>query len=379
MTGVRSQRASELYSGALFAFYMEVQMENSEIIYTTVEEQIEKLKEQHLIIQDEDFAKSQLKLYGYFNLIKNYREPYIVNIDNKKVYRSGVTFEQICSLYILDKNLRNAVMASMLDLEEHVKAVTADIIGNSFGIHQDQYLQFKNYRDKKRKKSRFSLAGILQKMRDAMDTDKNPVYHYRQCHGIIPPWVLFKNIYFSTIVNYISLFKTREQELVASSLYDTNSINLPLDELRKLMMDTLFICLEYRNLAAHGGRTYNYICNSNLRILQSPDSRLNAEDLHGFSQLLILLKAINYQSPFEHLRQMIETEVNRHCSRFPQDVTYLGQILNMNIVPTHSVWITENSNKYHSVQHCSGIKNAIELDIEEAIHHGYIPCKKCNK
>lgn len=149
-------------------------MENNEIVYTTVDEQIEKLKKQHLIIQDEDFAKSQLKLYGYFNLIKNYREPYIVNIDNKKVYRSGVTFEQICSLYILDKNLRNAVMASMLDLEEHVKAITADIIGNSFGIHQDQYLQFKNYRDKKRRKSRFSLSGILQKMRDAMDTDKNP-------------------------------------------------------------------------------------------------------------------------------------------------------------------------------------------------------------
>ena len=87
MTGVRSQRASELYSEALFAFYMEVRMENNEIVYTTVDEQIEKLKKQHLIIQDEDFAKSQLKLYGYFNLIKNYREPYIVNIDNKKVYR----------------------------------------------------------------------------------------------------------------------------------------------------------------------------------------------------------------------------------------------------------------------------------------------------
>lgn len=350
-----------------------------EISYTSIENQIEKLRSQHLIIANEEFAKSQLKLYGYFNLIKNYRDPYIVNSDGKKIYRSGVTFEQICSLYILDKNLRNAVMASMLDLEEHVKAIIADIIGCSFGIHQNQYLQFKNYRDKKRSKEQFSLSGILKTMHDAIYTDKNPVFHYRKCHGIIPPWVLFKNIYFSTLVNFISLFKTQQQELVASSLYNTNDVDLPLPELRKLMMDTLFICLEYRNLAAHGGRTYNYICNSKLRIPQSLNSKLDTEDIRGFSQLLFLLGALNYKSPFELLYKTINSEVNRHCSLFPQDITYLGQILNMNIIPTHSVWITENSDKYHSSRHCSGIKSAIEIDIDEATEQGYIPCKKCNK
>ena len=84
-------------------------------------------------------------------------------------------------------------------------------------------------------------------------------------------------------------------------------------------------------------------------------------------------------SLFELLYKTINSEVNRHCSLFPQDITYLGQILNMNIIPTHSVWITENSDKYHSSRHCSGIKSAIEIDIDEATEQGYIPCKKCNK
>ena len=353
-------------------------MKNDEIIYTTVEQQIEKLKSQHLIIPDENFAKSTLQLYGYFNLIKSYREPYTINQDGKEIYRSGVTFNQIYSLYMLDKNLRNAVIAAMLDLEEHIKAITADVIGRSFGVHQDDYLQFRNYRDKKRRKERFSLSGILEIMRKEINTGKDPILHYRECHGIIPPWILLKNVYFSTIVNFISLLKVKEQEQVASTLYDAPNLDVPLNELRQLMMDTLFICLEYRNLAAHGGRTYNYTCNSRFQIPKSLITRWIPENIRGFSKLLLLLNTLNYQSPFIHLSEMLNAEVNRHCNLFPQDVTYLGQVLNINIVPSHSVWITEKSNKYHSNKHCSGIKNAMEIEFEEAIDNGYIPCKKCN-
>ena len=43
---------------------------NNEILYSSVEEQIEKLKQQNLIIEDEDFAKKYLEIFGYFNLSK---------------------------------------------------------------------------------------------------------------------------------------------------------------------------------------------------------------------------------------------------------------------------------------------------------------------
>ena len=97
-------------------------MNENEIIYSTVDEQIEKLLSQHLIINNIDFAKEQLGLYGYFNLIKSYRDPYSIPTPDGLKYRSGITFEQITSLYILDKNLRNSVISAMLDLEEHLKA-----------------------------------------------------------------------------------------------------------------------------------------------------------------------------------------------------------------------------------------------------------------
>ena len=163
----------------------------NEIKYTTPSEQIEKLKSQNMIIHNEIYAKEQLQQCGYSNLIKSYRDPYTLISNGKKVYRSGVSFEQIQSLYTLDKNLRNAVMGAMLDLEEHIKEAAADVVASSFGIHQDDYLQFKNYRDKSKRKSRFNLSGILQAMRKTLQTDKNPIAHYSTVYGTVPPWNTF--------------------------------------------------------------------------------------------------------------------------------------------------------------------------------------------
>lgn len=348
------------------------------IKYSTVEQQIEKLKSQNLIINDEQFAKNSLHLFGYSNLIKSYREPYVINSGDKKMYRSGVSFEQMCSLYALDKNIRNNVMAAMLDLEEHIKEIAADVVANSFGVHQTEYLAYKNYQNKRKHKYRFTLPGILDTMKKSLDTDKDPIHHYQTEHGIVPPWILFKSIYFSTITNFIDLFKPKQQEEMVKILYDTEHINLSINALRKLMMDTLYICLEYRNVSAHGGRIYNYECKNSLRIDEIfGENSPNA--LSGFSQLLFLLSLFKYENPFQRLSSTIEDEVNRHCRRFPQDVTYLGQVLNMDIVPTHVVWVSENSNKYHSNKHCSGIQKTIEIELEEAEKQGYTPCKKCNK
>ena len=378
MTGVRSQIRSWNCIPGLFLHLGGNIMTKDEIKYTTTEEQVEKLKAQNLIIRDEESAKFSLGLYGYSNLIKSYREPYVITSGKKKIFRSGITFEQICSLYIMDKNLRNAVMASMQDLEEHIKEVAADVVAKSFGVHQDHYLNFKNYRDKKKCKERFSLSGILNTMQKSLVTDKNPIYHYRTEHEIVPPWILFKSIYFSTIVNFIDLLKPTQQEKMVERLYVQEDMNLSTDACRKLMMDTLFICLDYRNIAAHGGRIYNYDSTNKLRVDEIFDVD-EQDDIHGFSKLLFLLSLFKYQNPFERLNRVLENELNRHCSKFPQDMTYLGQILNMNIVPQNIVYVTGKSNKYHSNPYCSGIKDSREIELEEAKDKGYQPCKRCSK
>lgn len=128
------------------------------IEYTTVEQQIEKLLSQNLTINDIEFAKHNLALYGYSNLIKSYREPYIIRANDQISYREGVAFEQIRSLYLLDKNLRNSVMAAMQDLEEHIKETAASTVSESFGTAESNYLKYKNYRNVKKRKKTLSTS-----------------------------------------------------------------------------------------------------------------------------------------------------------------------------------------------------------------------------
>lgn len=351
-------------------------MANKQITYTDIDKQIEKLKLQHLEINDLSFAKEQLRQCGYSNLIKSYRDPYIVIENGNKIYRSSVSFEQIYSLYLLDKAIRNAVMAAMLDLEEHIKESTANVIAKAFGTHQDDYLNFRNYRDKSKRNTRFSLGNILEVMRKTLETEKNPIYHYKCNYNMVPPWILLKSVYFSTVVNFINYFKPKEKIEITKYLYDVNRLKLPFENLSKLMMDTLFMCLEYRNLAAHGGRTYNYTCNSKLRVTEIFTEQFN---LSGFSQLMFLLHLFTYSAPHKTLSDTITNELNRHCTVYPQDITYLEQVLNIDIFKINEVYVSTRSKKYHQTPYCSGLLNAEIISLEDAIAGGYTPCKKCTE
>lgn len=343
------------------------------IEYTTVDDQIKKLLSQNLIIPNIDFAKSQLNLYGYSNLIKSYRFPYIIRENDAIKYRSGVTFNQILSLYLLDKNLRNAVMASMQDLEERIKEAAASVIAKSFTTDHNTYLKFSNYANRRKRKERFTLPYILTTLQNTLNTDKNPIHHYMEDYNNVPPWILFKSIYFSTIVNFIDLFKNPEKDCMVDCLYDNS--NPMVSDYRLLLMDTLYICLDYRNMAAHGGRIYSHNSSHELRVDKIFNG--NLPEIKGFSQLLFLLSLFEYGAPYERLAIALDKELNRHCSHFPQDVTYLGQILNINIEPKELVYVSPKSKIFHSDIHCCGLKNAAELELSKARELGYSPCKKC--
>ena len=346
------------------------------IEYSTIEQQLEKLTSQGLIISDVDFAYSQLKCYGYSNLIKSYREPYSIIENGIRKYRSGVTFEQIASLHELDKNIRNSVMASMQDLEEHFKEVSADVIAHSFGTNQEDYLKYRNYQNKRKSIEKFQLGSILDSLRAQLESPKDPIHHYYTNYGVVPPWILFKSIYFSTMVNFIDQFKASEQTETMMRLLDFEHLNITEDNARMLMMDILFVSMEYRNNAAHGGRMYDFV----------PKNRIRTSNILGdcyrdcnpqFAELIELLNFFRYKDPFNQLHKTLSQEVNRHCCLFPQDVTYLGQILNIDIVLHSIVYISGKTMKFHSSPNCSGMTNPIEIELEDAVKKGYCPCKRC--
>ena len=353
-------------------------MELHNIEYSTTEQQLSKLQSQGLIIGNQDFAISHLKCYGYSNLIKSYRKPYIIIEYGKKKYRSDVTFEQIASLHELDKNIRNSVMASMQDLEEHFKELSADVIAFSFGTSQDDYLKFRNYQNKRKSIEKFRLGPILDSLREQLSSPKDPIHYYYTNYGIVPPWILFKSIYFSTMVNFIDQFKAPQQTELMYRFLDFEHMSITEDNARLLMMDILFVSMEYRNNAAHGGRMFDFLPRNTIRAKEIFGNEYENES-PCYSTFINLLNFLRYKNPYVQLSNALTAEINRHCHLFPQDVTYLGQLLNINIETQQIVYITDRSNKFHRISNCSGIQNTKAVTFSEAMEKGYIPCKRCCK
>lgn len=289
-------------------------MNNKKFIeYTTPEQQVAILKNKGLTFNNEEYAIQALNEYGYYNIINSYKSPYIEIVNEQKNYISGTTFEQIFSLFILDYTLRNSIMAAMLDLEEHLRAAVADVLAEAFGTDHNKYLKWDNYRDRHVSKHRFSLDGILKTLQTNIASEKDPIKYYRENYGIIPPWILLKGTYFSTLINFIRLFKGAQKQAVIQKLYPITQQNSSLPYMKKFFSDTLSMCLEYRNLAAHGGRIYNYIPNHTIQlpqeifeIIPKAQNQYTSSDLtRGFTQLLLRLVYLIMKTHIQHSEKLL--------------------------------------------------------------------------
>lgn len=325
---------------------------NNKLRHMTVEEQIALLESKGLLFDDKEQAAKHLGMYGYYNIINSYKSPYIFKYNDKTEYLEGTTFEQLFSLFTFDHNLRNSIMSAMLDLEEHIRAVAAEVIAESFGVNHNEYLQWKNYRDRHVTYQRFGLRSILETLQKNLMSDKDPIKYYREQKGIVPPWILFKGTYFSTLVNFTRLFKEAQKQAFVKKLYGCSDDLCASQNVKNLLFDTLFTSLEYRNLAAHGGRVYNYNANYSLQFRYSPELDIitpalsELETKYGMSQLLILLETLLYKNPLEIIKNTITQELKRHLELYPNDYSILGNAFGITVFSKSQDCIVHNGEEY---------------------------------
>ena len=156
-------------------------------------------------------------------------------------------------------------------------------------------------------------------------------------------------------------------------------------DIKQLFSDSLFIFLDYRNTAAHGGRIYNFMSKHSKSIsfvpefLNLSDTMFHLKTSYGLSQLLILMDVFAYQQPGNIIKDSLQTEINRHVKLYSDDISYIESAINISIKMTNCVWITKNSKKFHTIPTCSGIINPQLMEIERLKANGYIPCKRCGR
>lgn len=172
--------------------------------FNNIDNQIELLKSRNLRILNEEKAKENLKLYGYYEIVNGYKNLLLKDIDT---YKDGVTFEHLFSLFKLDSDIKDIVLNITLEFEIILKNVLAYEIFKKYGVFESEYLKRENYKGKrffiKENSKVFHLDILLDKFNLIKNDNSQPFRHYRESHNHVPPWILFKGLHLVICIIFI--------------------------------------------------------------------------------------------------------------------------------------------------------------------------------
>ena len=106
-----------------------------------------------------------LQSENYYNVINGYKELFLASPatpTSDEVYKPGTTFDEVYSLYIFDRELRNIYLKYLLKLENTFKTVIAHEFSKKYG--HDNYLKIDNFDTSNEQKiaSAIKLIGDIQ-------------------------------------------------------------------------------------------------------------------------------------------------------------------------------------------------------------------------
>ncbi len=270
--------------------------------FKNLDEQIEILKYKGLVINNVDYARNILLRENYF-FITGYRHLFMKsNVD--KTYKDGTTFEELYSLFLFDRTLRNILFKNLLIIENNLKSVSSYQLSKRYGYKEKDYLKEKNFTNDPEKKRQ--VNDLIKKMKRQIRSnsrENTATMHYVSNYGYIPLWILVKVLSFGIVSELFSVLKVEDQKEIAS-IYGVDYQN---------MLVYLPILSNYRNLCAHEDILYENRTNKEiddtvyhklLNIKKNEDVYVNGKN--DLFALIIIMKEMLQSSEFKSMMFEIE-------------------------------------------------------------------------
>ena len=272
--------------------------------FKNLEEQIEILKYKGLIINNEEFAKDILLRENYF-FVNGYRHLFMDNLEKKYIH--GTTFEEVYSLFLFDRTLRNILFKNLLIIENNLKSIISYQLSKKYGYKEKDYLKEKNFTLNPNKKKQ--VKDLLVKMKRQIrinGREHTATYHYVSNYGYIPLWILVKVLSFGIVSEMYSILKEEDQIQIAK-VYHMSPNEL---------MTYLPILANYRNLCAHedilfDNKTQKEINDTTFHRLLNIKKE-NDEYIYGKNDLfalLIIMKCMLRKEEFKNMVLELENAV----------------------------------------------------------------------
>ena len=272
--------------------------------FKDLNEQINILKSRGLIINDVDITKDILLRENYF-FVNGYRHPFL---ENENKYKKGTTFEEVYSLFLFDRSLRNIIFKYLLIVENNIKSILSYQLSKKYGYRESDYLKTKTF-DNKPNKLR-QIEDLINKMKRQVRINgfqHSATRHYMYNYGYVPLWILVKVLSFGIVSEMYSILKIEDRIEIAKNFNvsaEALSIYLPL-------------LSNYRNLCAHEDILYE---NKTQRMINDTVyhkmlgiDQVDSEYVLGKNDifsLIIILKRILREEDFKNMMSELENKIN---------------------------------------------------------------------
>ena len=211
----------------------------------TVERQLQQLKDRGLIIEDDDFALSQLRTISYYRL-SAYWYPFRKIEQGGAIaddFEEGTHFDEVMTLYEFDRRLRLLVMDALERVEVCVRTLFAYQIGRKYGTFG--HTEAANFHPA------FDHAPWLEKLEDETSRSKDVfIIHYKNKYAgfpTLPIWMLTEIMSLGSLSKGYWGLKHGDKKIIS------NDFALP----HKCLADWLHTLTYIRNLCSHHGRLWN--------------------------------------------------------------------------------------------------------------------------
>lgn len=295
--------------------------------FTSLDEQIQILKHRNLIIEDESSTKSILSKYGYYKIINGYGEQFEEehNVDEKKYYIDGTTFNDIFLQYSIDKFFSRIIIRDLLDIEQRLKTSLGYVVAKDFGVYHQSHNKVTDkeiilkpsygavdlfptsYLDKRNYDTNNNPYSNVEELFDIIsETKRDPLAYYRDHRSHIPPWILFDQVEFGKINRYFKSLKPNTKLEILNQFINASNLEISTDTyLYQNFFGFMELIRQYRNAFAHSSRFIaskfkenslslkfkNYLATDELYTKSEYRSGIGKGDLFS---LLILLTVFSY-------------------------------------------------------------------------------------
>lgn len=299
-------------------------MSNTPKIFTSTADQIQKQISRGLQISSDISTQKIIESENYYNLFNGYKWLFLdsnyTGPDEK--YLAGTDFNEIYSLYLFDRELRNIFIRYILEIENNIKSVLSHDFSKKYG--HDNYLKINNFEIQVQHNEHKTAAQKIGEVSDLIAnlqreiarqlSKNNPMLsHYMLDYGYVPLWVLVNTLTLGTISTFYAALKQQDQNDIG------RFFNLRPDELNSILK----VLSIFRNACAHDERLYNLkSMNRNMRpnnistlpihtILNIPTNGGNNQ-IHGKNDLfaiVLIFKTMLSVTSFEKFYKALDMQM----------------------------------------------------------------------